>query len=60
MNVSLDTYVVCRVALAHMMLLEPHNTKYRVAFDALRQSLVDENDTDAQQDPELRAVAGTK
>lgn len=44
MNIDLDTYITCRVALAVAMLKDPGNPKYRKAFNALRQSLIDENE----------------
>ena len=44
MNIDLDTYIACRVALAIAMLREPANPKHRKAFNALRQALLDENE----------------
>jgi hypothetical protein len=44
-NVDLDTYCVCRIALAIAMLKEPHDPKFRKAFNALRQALIDEDNS---------------
>jgi hypothetical protein len=45
MEISLETFATCRVALAQMMLLAPNEPKFRRAFNALRQALIDENDS---------------
>jgi hypothetical protein len=45
MNIDLDTYVAARVALAMAMFKEPNDPKFRKAFNALRQALVDENNS---------------
>jgi hypothetical protein len=50
MTIDLDTYCVCRVALAIAMLKEPGDPKFRKAFNALRQSLVEENERASAQD----------
>jgi len=44
MNIDLECYVIARVALAQMMLLAPNEPKYRRAFNALRQALIEENE----------------
>jgi len=44
MIIDLETYIVCRVALAAAKLANPGEAKYAKAFDALRQALVDENE----------------
>ena len=45
MDISLETFATCRVALAKQMLAEPENTRLRTAFNALRQALIEENDS---------------
>lgn len=44
MTLDLQTYCVCRIALAQMMLSHPGEQKYRIAYESLRQSLLDENE----------------
>lgn len=44
MNIDLETYIVCRVALAAAKLANPSEEKYAKAFNALRQALIDENE----------------
>jgi hypothetical protein len=44
-NIDLDTYCTCRVALAIAMLKEPNDPKFRKAFNALRQALIDEDNS---------------
>jgi hypothetical protein len=45
MTIDLDTYIAARVALAMAMLREPANPKHRIAFNALRQALIDEDNS---------------
>jgi hypothetical protein len=44
-NIDLTTYCICRVVLAEKMLANPADEKFRKAFNALRQALIDENES---------------
>lgn len=61
MRITLEVYCICRVVLAEKMIANPSDEKYAKAFNALRQSLIEENEREAQQDslPQLlRRQAG--
>ncbi len=57
MQISLDTYLSCRIALAMAMLAEPGNPKHRKAYVALHAALCDDSEREHDSTRDLIAAS---